>query len=254
MNDNIFILLIILVAANIILVALAIIRSFVRRRRARPLAVAPGGYETGRERGRVVVAPRGLVSDATSLPTTPLPEMSPVSRSDPLTGLLLPAEWNHIISDEDARIHRYGHSATVVLFELDGLDRLVGVFGAAAGERVLPAVADTISRLARGADHVARLGPSRFGVLMPETNEVEAVNYVERVREACELWLESSAIALQLAIGWASPTADLALSDAVVIAQDRMFAELRRYARRSSDVEPGEPPAMHGLEGAPSPA
>ena len=63
-----------------------------------------------------------------------------------------------------------------------------------------------------GADHVARLDPGRFGVLLPETDEVAAINYVERVRRACELWLESGAIALRLAIGWASTTGDPGLS------------------------------------------
>ena len=60
----------------------------------------------------------------------------------------------------------------------------------------LPALADTIRRLARSADHVARLGPGRFAVLLPETDEVAAINYVERVRRACDLWLESGAMAL----------------------------------------------------------
>jgi diguanylate cyclase (GGDEF)-like protein len=176
------------------------------------------------------------------------------TRIDPLTGALLPGEWNRILSDEDARIHRYGRPATVVLVELDGLDRLVAVLGQEAGDRILPAVADSLTRHARGADHVARLGPGRFGVLLPETGEVEAVNYVERVRLVCELWLESGAIALRLAIGWASPAVDTSLSDAFNEAQERMFAELRRGARRDSGVEPNGSPPTTGLEGAASPA
>ena len=116
-------------------------------------------------------------------PAVPVFEpMPPSSRTDPLTGALLPGEWNRILADEDARIHRYGRPATVVLVELDGLDRLVAILGQEAGDRILPAVADSLSRHARGADHIARLGPGRFGVLLPETGEVEAVNYVERVR------------------------------------------------------------------------
>ena len=107
-------------------------------------------------------------------------------------------EWNRIVADEDARVNRYRHPATVVIIELDGFDRLVADLGPEAGDRVLPALADTLSRNARGADHLARLGPTRFGILLPETDEIEAINYVERVREACDLWLESGAIALHL--------------------------------------------------------
>jgi diguanylate cyclase (GGDEF)-like protein len=170
-----------------------------------------------------------------------------------LTGLLLPTEWNRIVADEDARIGRYGHGATIVIIELEGLDRLINVLGREAGDRVLPAVSDALSRNARGADHLARLGPARFGILLPETGEVEAVNYVERVRQVCDLWLESGAISLRLAIGWASPTNETTLNDALGLATERMYTELRRSARRSADLEPEEVPP-HGIEGSPSPA
>jgi len=248
MTENVAILLAVLVAANIVLIIVALVRAWMQRRHtsryeetARNLQASDAAYASA--------APR---AHASAVPVfEPLPTSS---RTDPLTGALLPGEWNRILADEDARIHRYGRPATVVLVELDGLDRLVAVLGQEAGDRILPAVADSLSRHARGADHVARLGHGRFGILLPETGEVEAVNYVERVRLVCELWLESGAIALRLAIGWASPAADTSLSDAFNEAQERMFAELRRSARRGSDAEPNGPPPAAGLEGAPSPA
>ena len=180
--------------------------------------------------------------------------LSATSRTDALTGLLLPGEWNRIVTDEDARMQRYGRAATVVLIEVDGFDRLVGVLGHDAGDRILPAVADTLSRNARGADHLARLGPARFGVLLPETGEVEAVNYIERVRQACDMWLESGAIALRLSIGWASPAAARSLTEAVSAAQDRMYADQRRNGRRTAEDAPEGPSPMHTIEGSPSPA
>ena len=124
--------------------------------------------------------------------------------------MLLPREWNRILADEGARVSRYGRPATVVLVELEGLDRMASILGADAADRLLPAVADSISRHARRADHVARLGTGRFGILLPETDEVQAVNFVERIRPACDLWLESGAVSLRLAIGWASATGDAA--------------------------------------------
>jgi len=78
-------------------------------------------------------------------------------------------------------------------------------------------------------------------VLLPETGEVEAVNYVERIRGLCELWLESGAIAMRLAIGWASSSSDRTMADAYSEAQERMYSELRRSARRGT-VESAEPP------------
>ena len=247
MTDNVLTLLIILVSANVILIAVAIGRAWRRRRRLRvegPQAIAdePRSPLPEPAPGRTYVPTAGL--DGHAIP----------SRTDPLTGLLLPSEWNRIIADEDARLHRYRRPTTVVVVELDGLDRLVSALGREAGDRLLPAVADALSRNARGADHLARLGPGRFGILLPETGEVAAVNYIERVREVCELWLESGAIALRLAIGWASPGADTSLTDTLVQAETRMFTELRRHARTAADTAPEGPTSTHDLEGSPSPA
>jgi diguanylate cyclase (GGDEF)-like protein len=244
MTQNVVNLLIVLVAANIILISVAVARSLYRRRRLRfagPRPSEEGARMAASDTGH---APAGLSFDA----------LAAVTRTDALTGLLLPGEWNRIVTDEDARILRYGHPATVVLIEVDGLDRLVGVLGHDAGDRILPAVADTLSRNARGADHLARLGPARFGVLLPETGEVEAINYIERIRLACDLWLESSAVALRLSIGWASPAAARSLTEAVSAAQERMYEEQRRNTRRTTDVQADGPPPMQSIEGSPSPA
>ena len=102
--------------------------------------------------------------------------------TDGLTGLLVPAAWARTLADEEARIRRYHRPATIVLIEIEGLDRLTSMLGPSSVERIVPAVADTLRRGAREADHVARLATGRFGVLMPETDEVLAINYVERVR------------------------------------------------------------------------
>lgn len=146
-------------------------------------------------------------------------------------GVLDGPAWSRILGDEAARIKRYHRPGTVVMIQLDGLDRFVDRLGHDAADRIVSVVADTILRLARDADHVARLGPGRFAVLLPETDEVAAINYVERARRSCELWLESGAIAMRLAIGWAGTTGDPDLAEAQRIATERMFIELRRSAR-----------------------
>ena len=69
-----------------------------------------------------------------------------------------------------------------MLVELDGFDRLVDRLGEAAGARIVLATARTLRAEARAADRCARLGRGRFAVLLPETDEVRAINFVERVR------------------------------------------------------------------------
>jgi diguanylate cyclase (GGDEF)-like protein len=156
---------------------------------------------------------------------------------DSLTGLLDSRAFREVLANEDAREQRYGRPATVVVFELDGLSKIIDRLGSTTGDRIEVALADTIARLARRADYVTRLEPGRYGVLLPETDEVAAINYVERIRRACDLWLESGAIAMRLAIGWASTGGDIQLAAAIRTATDRMRVELRRNARAVGDED-----------------
>jgi diguanylate cyclase (GGDEF)-like protein len=177
----------------------------------------------------VVVAPR-----LTALPT--LAETSAPRGRDELTGMLDAPSFEEALSHEDAREQRYRRSATVIVFELDGLARLVDRLGSDPGDRIEAALGDTITRLARRADYVARLERGRYAALLPETDEVAAINYVERIRRAGDLWLESGAIAMRLVIGWASTGGDATLDGALRSATDRMRMESRRNSRLGGDL------------------
>ena len=149
---------------------------------------------------------------------------------DPETGLDSALTWANAIAIEEARSGRYGRPVSVVVAELDGLDKLAELLGADVADKLIPPVAEALRKSARAADRVARLSHNRFGVLLVETDEVRAINYVERVRSACDTWLEASAIAVRLSIGWASPATDGDLRSAVRIAEHRMHREQRRPA------------------------
>jgi diguanylate cyclase (GGDEF)-like protein len=170
----------------------------------------------------------------TALPTVAAPS-APRGR-DALTGMLDAPSFEEALTHEDAREQRYRRSATVIVFELDGLAKLVDRLGSDPGDRIEAALGDTITRLARRADYVARLDRGRYAALLPETDEVAAINYVERIRRACDLWLESGAIAMRLAIGWASTGGDATLDGALRTATDRMRMESRRNSRLSGDM------------------
>ena len=244
MTDNVAILLAVLVAANVLLLLILLARAWTQRRRsthrdaADTIGAGPVGLPSSGPRPTVTTGLSTAGAPATGASLSFADGPAP-TRSDPVSGALLPGEWHRLLADEDARIQRYERPATVVLVELDGLDGFVAALGQDAADRVLPAVGATLTRHGRAVDAVARLGPGRFGVLLPETGEVEAVNYVERIRGLCELWLESGAIAMRLAIGWASSSTDRTMADAYSEAQERMYAELRRSARRGT-AEPEE--------------
>jgi hypothetical protein len=69
--------------------------------------------------------------------------------------------------------------------------------------------------------------------LLPETDEVAAINQVERVRSECDKWLEAGGLAVRLALGWAQPRIGGSLADALRLADDRMNADRRRQGFRA---------------------
>ena len=137
-------------------------------------------------------------------------------------------DWERRVRLEGTRLTRYRRPVTVVLVELDGFERLVARLGSEAADRLIPAIAETLTRNGRATDYVARLGPSRFGVLMPETDEIQAINYAERIRAQCDRWLAAGAISTRVAIGWACPTPSSDLSAAIRIADERLHVDRRR--------------------------
>ena len=209
---------------------------------ARGVRAANAPNETGR---RFTVGDRlhepgaeAAIAGFLALEPRRVPQEGPVPDPyiDPLTGLDTLLAWERTLAEENARYVRYRRPVSVVVAEIDGLGRLVDRFGAEPARRVLPAVGDAMRRYARRTDRVAHVGGGRFLILLPETDEVAAINYVERVRVACERWLESGAVALHLSMGWASPTPVGEIDTALRAAEERMYAE-RRRAPRSGTVD-----------------
>ena len=161
--------------------------------------------------------------------------------------LASPSSWATWLEEEAARAVRYERPATIVLVELAGLDRLADRVGAAAADRLIPPVAATIRRHARAADRLARLSATRFGVLLVETDEVSAINYVERIRSSCDVWLAAGAVSLRLSAGWAEIRPDRGAEAAVREAEQRLFDDRRRSESTDAAPKAGEPDGLSAV-------
>jgi diguanylate cyclase (GGDEF)-like protein len=175
------------------------------------------------------------------------PPKSPAApiATDPETGFDLGPSWARWLGEEEARIRRYHRPATIVLVELSGFDRLAERFGDDAAQRLIPPIATTLRRNARATDHLARLGPTRFGAILTETDEIRAINFLERVRSACDVWLEAGAVMLRLSVGWAEMSPDRPAEVALPEAERRLYEERQRTSATLSrsadqrDIESG---------------
>jgi len=99
---------------------------------------------------------------------------------DDLTGLPNRSLLMDRIEQAIANAHRYGHSAAVLLVDLDHFKYINDSLGHAAGDQVVQEVAKRLSSCAREGDTVARMGGDEFVLVL---NHVEDEQDVARVLE-----------------------------------------------------------------------
>lgn len=146
------------------------------------------------------------------------------------------------LAREAARADRYGRPATVVAVEFALADdhgrgpsdarparTETSIEDRAARaarqvDRLAGAIGFTLRREARDTDRIARVAPTRFHVLLPETGEPEASRFIERARRACEVWFAGAAIPVELRIEAASSGRSVSLAQALAQIEERMSA------------------------------
>ena len=144
---------------------------------------------------------------------------------DESAGVLGPAFWEAVLGTESARCARYRRPSTVVLAEVVGFSDQVGQWGR---DVAMHGVVDVIAVLragCRASDYVARLADDRVGLILTETDEVAAINMIERLRDKCDRALRLRAGGGRVAFGWASPKAPRTLRDSVANAEELLRHE-----------------------------
>ncbi len=116
-------------------------------------------------------------------------------------------DWDDALHHEDARVARYGRPASVLVVAL-------GLGAGPLAERAAPGIGAAIRAAARETDRVARVGPGRFHVLLPETEDAEASAVADRIRAACG--------DTPVTIACASPARGQSLIDALALAVARV--------------------------------
>ncbi len=102
---------------------------------------------------------------------------------DSLTGVANHRRLLEILDYEMQR-HRYlGKWLSLLLLDVEGLDRINRSYGRQYGNHILAKLAGLLQETVRPIDSVARCGMDEFAVVLPETDEEEASELAERVRE-----------------------------------------------------------------------
>ncbi len=93
--------------------------------------------------------------------------------TDPLTGLANRRTFFAQVESEIARQKRYSGIFSLAVLDLDGFKALNDSKGHRAGDHALTLVAEVLRTRTRKSDSLARIGGDEFGLLMPNTREVD---------------------------------------------------------------------------------
>ena len=145
------------------------------------------------------------------------------ARVDHLTGVLNRRGLHEVLERELRRHARSGRALCIAYFDCDDFKSVNDRGGHAEGDRLLEAMARTLTAQVRASDVVGRVGGDEFALLFPETDGDALQATIDKLRAALAGLCERGGWPVTFSIGIATFHAPLPGTDAVVAAADMVM-------------------------------
>jgi diguanylate cyclase (GGDEF)-like protein len=172
-----------------------------------------------------------------------------LSRIDALSGLANRGHWEVLVRKEFARYRRYGHTATLVMADLDHFKYINDRYGHAAGDEAIRRFAALLGRELRANDTAGRYGGEEFGILLPDTSGEGAREMMTRLRQCLHADPLIDGHVVTASFGVAELTPMLDTCESWMRVADQMLYRAK-HAGRDRIVLPG--PGGGEVEGRPA--
>jgi diguanylate cyclase (GGDEF)-like protein len=110
------------------------------------------------------------------------PQLLAKSRIDTKTGLLNVSTWESEAEREIARAVRTRSPLALAMIDIDHFKAVNDTYGHLAGDKALRAITGALSEQLRSYDLAGRFGGEEFAILLPQTQEAQALRIAERLR------------------------------------------------------------------------
>ena len=159
--------------------------------------------------------------------------LAALSSTDELSGLLTQTHWKRAVLAEFHRCRRLGHSACVMMIDVDRFKDINDRYGHPAGDEVIRSVARMLRDSVRAHDVPGRYGGDEFCVVLPGAGEETAFLVAERIRQrvGSSLLETRHAIRSTVSIGIAAFDAADANPDAWIARADRALYRAKEAGR-----------------------
>jgi len=104
------------------------------------------------------------------------------ARIDPLTGARNRKGFQEALATEVARHQRKGVGFCLAYIDCDDFKQVNDKFGHAEGDRLLQAIASVSVETLRRSDTIGRLGGDEFAVILPETEQRDALFVIDKLQ------------------------------------------------------------------------
>ncbi|MDH2431779.1 diguanylate cyclase [Pokkaliibacter sp. MBI-7] len=110
-------------------------------------------------------------------------ELARQAMTDELTSLPNRRHFMQQLDNECQRAHRYGHTTSLAVIDIDHFKKINDGYGHPTGDEVLRHFAGLLAQRLRKNDVVGRLGGEEFALLLPETSKESARAVVSRLQQ-----------------------------------------------------------------------
>ncbi|MFH1217850.1 MAG: diguanylate cyclase [Pseudomonadota bacterium] len=157
--------------------------------------------------GREIVSHQDALIKANSELLEANKQLEKLSTTDALTGLANRRYFLECFAAEYERAKRYRHHLSILIIDVDFFKKVNDTYGHICGDVVLKRTARLLKKNVRGTDLVARYGGEEIVVLLPETDNEQALVIAEKLRRdvaSQRILCEGSPLSITVSIGVAT--------------------------------------------------